>query len=53
MLVLREKTPTIVKGSPETMIFDAGRATGWKECLDAILNLLALEKPKDVKVDND
>lgn len=48
MLWLREQEPS-VKPSTEahTMIFDAGRVQGYKDCLDKILQLLAANPTPD------
>lgn len=53
MLIQRERTPSITKGDRDSMIFDAGRSEGWKECLNSFSNFIAMEKQKDIKPDND
>ena len=52
MLIMRERTPAISKGTSEEIIFEAGRATGWKDCLDAFQTLIATEKREDINPDN-
>ena len=53
MLFLRERTPSIGKGAEHEIVFDAGVAQGYKNCLDSISNLLAVEEQKEIKIEND
>lgn len=53
MLYLREKVPSIGKGEPHAMHFDAGFNQGYIKCLDTISEMLAADKPKEQRLDND
>ncbi len=53
MLFLREKIPSILKGQPHEVQFDAGRSEGFKQCLDTITELLSIEEKKDGDASND
>lgn len=46
MLYLREKAPSIHTGTSEAIIFEAGRAQGFRDALDAIANVIGVE-PKE------
>lgn len=54
MLYLRERTPVIVKGDADAtgIIFDAGRTQGWKDCLDAIADIISVVETKEVNYEN-
>lgn len=53
MLFLREKIPSIPRGLPHEVQFDAGRSEGFKQALDTISELLAVEEKKDTDASND
>lgn len=53
MLFLRERVPSISKGQPHEVQFDAGRSEGYKQCLDTIMALLSVEETKEVDASND
>ncbi len=52
MLVLREQAPTITKADPHSIIYDAGRVSGFNEALDAIYALASAEENKEINIDN-
>lgn len=51
MLVLREQTPGVSIGDSHNIIFQAGKAEGYKLALETIQNLIAAEdtKPEDLE----
>ncbi len=53
MLYLREKTPSILKGNNHEMIFDAGRVEGYKQAIDTISEILAVQEAKEINPSND
>lgn len=52
LLVLRESAPVIVKGDPHTIIYDAGRVSGFNEAIDAIYKLASAGEDKHETLDN-
>lgn len=52
MLFLREQVPTIIKGQPHEIQFDAGFTMGYLKCLDTISEIIANEVVKDSDVEN-
>lgn len=54
MLYLRERTPSIDKGvDPYSMIFEAGRCQGYRNCLDTISEIIAKEPTKSESLENE
>ncbi len=53
MLYLREKAPSVFKGTSEEMIFDSGKAQGYRDCLDTISQVIGVEPVRDVNASND
>lgn len=53
MLFLRERIPSVHKGTADEMIFEAGKVEGYKMAIDTISELLAVEPTKEQKPDND
>jgi len=53
MLILREKAPSVHKASADEMIFEAGRAQGYRDCLDQISEVIGVEPLKDINPSND
>lgn len=53
MLILREKAPSVHKGSADEIIFEAGRAQGYRDCLDQISEVIGVESKKDIDISND
>lgn len=52
-LVLREQCPPIPgNGDAHNIIFAAGRAEGWKLCIEAMHNIIAVEKVKTENLEN-
>lgn len=52
-LVLRERGPSVPPtGEAHSIIFNAGRAEGWRECIEALHNLIAVEKVKTENLEN-
>lgn len=51
-LVLRENCPPVVPGDSHNIIFAAGRAEGWKLCIEAMHNLIAVERNKNESLEN-
>lgn len=52
LLHLREITPSVSKGSADEIIFDAGRSQGWKDCIDALTEILGTEVKKTEDLEN-
>lgn len=52
MLYLREKIPSIQRGTSDSIIFDAGRTQGFKDCLDTISELLGTVEVPNVDLEN-
>lgn len=54
LLFLRERIPSVsFKSSPEEVIFDAGKAQGYRQCLDDITSkILELEEKKDTNFES-
>lgn len=52
MLWLREKLPDVLKGSGESIIFDAGKTQGYKDCLDQIANVMGVVEAKIENYEN-
>jgi len=53
MLILREKAPSVHKSTADEMIFEAGRAQGYRDCLDQISEVIGIEPIKDINPSND
>jgi hypothetical protein len=53
MLFLRERAPSILKGPADEMIFDAGRAEGYKMAIDMISEVIAVAAKKEIDIEND
>lgn len=53
MLFLRERSPTIHKGQADEMIFEAGKAEGYKMALDMISEVIAIAPKKEINIEND
>lgn len=53
MLILREKAPSVHKGNADEIIFEAGRAQGYRDCLDQISEVIGVESKKDIDISND
>jgi hypothetical protein len=53
MLYLRERIPSVHKGTADEMIFEAGKVEGYKMAVDTISELIAMEQPKDQNASND
>lgn len=53
MLWLHARIPEIKGKTSDEIIFQAGRAQGAKDILDAIQDLLADSTPKDINASND
>jgi len=52
MLYLREKAPSVLKGDADGIIFDAGRAQGWRACLDEIAEIVSTPKEDPQSLEN-
>lgn len=54
LLFLRERIPSVTfKSTPEEAIFDAGKAQGFRECLDEITSkILELNEKKPTDFEN-
>lgn len=52
MLFLRERVPTIHKGVADEMIFEAGKAEGYKQAIDTISEVIAVEQKRDIDIEN-
>lgn len=53
MLFLREKTPGVSVGDSHNIIFQAGRAEGFKSAVDTISEILTMPATKDIKIENE
>lgn len=53
MLFLREHSPTIHKGQADEMIFEAGKAEGYKMALDMISEVIAVAQKREINIEND
>ncbi len=53
MLFLRESGPVIVKGENHQMIFDAGRVEGYKEAINKISDIIAVQEARPIDPSND
>ncbi len=51
-LVLREQAPSVVNGESHNIIFQAGVVQGWQRCIEAMHNLIAVEKVKNESLEN-
>jgi hypothetical protein len=52
MLYLRENIPNVAKSDAHGIAFDAGKAQGWKDCLNAISELIAAPEEKPERLEN-
>lgn len=52
MLWLRERIPTIDRGTADNIIFDAGKAQGFRSCLDSISDVMGMVEPKEQQLEN-
>jgi hypothetical protein len=52
MLFLRERVPTIHKGLADEMIFEAGKAEGYKMALDTISEVIAVAQKREIDIEN-
>jgi hypothetical protein len=52
MLFLREKIPSVSPGDAHQMIFNAGRAEGFKQAIDTISEIIAVEQQKEQNLEN-
>jgi len=53
MLYLRERTPNIVKGDANEIIFGAGVVEGYRRALDTLSEIIAAETKPEDRADND
>jgi len=52
MLVLREMTPGVSVGDSHNIIFQAGKAEGYRMALETIHNFIAAEESKPEDIEN-
>lgn len=52
MLYLRERIPSVQASDPTSIIFNAGRAEGYKVALDMISEVISLEEQKETNIEN-
>lgn len=52
MLFLRERSPSIHKAGADEMIFDAGKAEGYKMAIDMISEIIAVAPKKEENLEN-
>jgi hypothetical protein len=53
MLHLRESTPSIPSGDSHQIIFNAGRVEGYKQALDHISQILAVQEQVEQRLENE
>lgn len=52
MLYLRENIPSVQVGEANSMIFQAGKAEGYKQALDMISEVISLDEIKEQPAEN-
>lgn len=50
---LRESVPTIACEDSHQIIFNAGRAQGWADCLKKLEEIIGVKEVKEIKFEND
>lgn len=52
MLFLRERIPSVTQADETAIIFNAGRAEGYKQAIDMLSEVISLEETKDNNLEN-
>ncbi len=53
VLYLKDRAPSIHKGPPHEMHFDAGVLVGYNRAIDVLREIIAQEPKKEIKLEND